>query len=228
MNRYDLFPRSKTAPAWTEKLLAKFGQNKYGENLFRVIWLPSRSYLVGGYFEATQDFTYRRMPKYSVNENKWGLEKWLPATTYGSPEVWEWQTTTQEGFLACGPFPAHGEYELISTFSSSKGNIGYVPLHPGMIEMQARFCWAGREQTVWDIRNAVKSTEDAKIQKQDANFEAMWENIQHSRKGLTFGAAGSYNQEEAFLAYREKLLSLGDQAFHSQSNFTKGFAQQGQ
>jgi hypothetical protein len=42
----------------------------------------------------------------------WILEKWKPAERCGSPEIWE--SYRFRGEAALGPFPQHGEYDLLS------------------------------------------------------------------------------------------------------------------
>ena len=227
-HRDDTFPGSKQAPSWCADILRKYGQNPYGENIFRVVYLPSRSYKVGGYWETTQEFTYKRVPKYGVNEHKWVLEKWLPASTYGSPEWWDFQTGTNEGFLGCGPFPIYGDYECVTIFSTGRGDSGYVPLNAGMLDLQARLVYAGHGQSNYEIKSLLLDEEKFKTAKEDAQFEANYEDHQHSHKSLTIGASGSYNPNVAFQAYLEKLLSLGEQVFQSKEDFQRGFSQQEQ
>ena len=33
------------------------------------------------------------------------LRKWLPASTYGTPQTWDEKTLSPEGFYQVGPFP---------------------------------------------------------------------------------------------------------------------------
>lgn len=226
VNRYDLFKGSKQAPPWCAEILAKYGTNPFGEPMFRVVWLPSRCYLNGGYWETTQEFTYKRVPKYGINEHKWVLEKWLPASQYGSPEWWDFQTSGNEGFLGCGPFPTYGEYECVTIFSTGRGDSGFVPLNAGMLDLQARLVYSGNGQSNYEVKTLLFNEENKKAAREDAQFEQNWENTQHTHKGLTVGAAGSYNPDIAFQVYLEKLISLGEQIFHSKEEFQKGFSQQ--
>lgn len=223
--REDTFPGSKQAPPIYQEILRKYGQNPYGENLFRVSFLPSRCHTVGGYWEKEQDFRYRRVPKYGIREYKWMIEKWLPNYTYGTPESWERLTLSQEGFLQLGPYPSTGEYECVQVFSVGRGPEGYVPLEPGLVDLQARMIWMGRTQTIWDIRNNIRTEEEIKKAQQDRVFDSMWEEIQHSRDGLTLGAAGAYNKEDAVTQYKKMLLNNKD-SWMPEAQFTKGFNQQ--
>ena len=224
MNRVDTFPGFPTAPAWTQDILKKYGLNPYGEPIFRISFLPARFYLVGGYWEQEDELTYKQAAKYGIRENKWMMERWIPASTYGSPETWEKQTMTPEGFLGVGPFPCYGEYECASIFSTGRGPEGYVPLEPGMVDLQARCIWIGKSLTVWDIRNSIKSEEEMKEARQDEQFDRMWEDVQLTRKGMTIGSGISYNPAAQQEEYKKRLLKHR-KSWVPKQNFDKGFRQ---
>lgn len=206
-----------------QDLLNYFGKNLYGENLYRVIWGPSRFYLCGGFWQKENEFAYRRMPKYGVGE-KWLIEKWLSATTYGTPENWDRQTLSPEGFYQVGPFPIHGEYESVAVFSTGSGPAGYVPLEPGTIFLQVRLCHMGRTLSRWDLRYNIRAEQEAKQKFQDAAFNEMWESLQHSRPGLTMGSAGHYSDEDAVNDYKRRLLQHRE-SWLEKSEFQRGFMQ---
>jgi hypothetical protein len=88
--------------------LRSFGSNPYGDHLWRVVWGPSRRYLVGGAWQdhhgeipsdseiiaksghdssfVREVLEYRWVPKYP---EAWVLEKWLTPIQYaGTPEQW--------------------------------------------------------------------------------------------------------------------------------------------
>lgn len=219
-----MFPGGRRAPSFYQDILAKFGRNLLGENILRLVWLPSRCYLVGGWWEVEQEFGYKLMPKYGVKNERWAIEKWLPAAAYGTPQFWEAQTVSPEGFLQVGPFPAYGEYECAASFSVGPGPMGYVPLEPGTVELQARLVFNGRTRTLWDIRNAVRTEEEMKARRQDDSFDDLWESVQHSRNGLTMGPAGHYSQENAINEYKQRLLAHRE-AWVPQSEYQHGFSQ---
>ena len=224
-HRDDQFQGCIQAPGWTVDVLKKYGQNPYGENILRVVFLPSRSYFIGGYWDQSDTLAYVRAPKYGVRERKWIMERWIPAASYGCPELWEAQTSTPEGYLGVGPFPVYGEYECAAKFSTGRGDEGYVPLEPGLIDLQARFIWQGRVATVWDIRNGMKSEEEAKAAHQDEKFEQMWADIHNSRPGITIGSGTSYNPDHAIEEYKERLVR-NRHTWQSESKFKKGFSQE--
>jgi hypothetical protein len=223
IERHDFFPGLRRAPAMYSEILRKFGRNLYGENLYRVIWGPARCYLVGGYWAVENEFAYHRQPKYGRGE-KWILEKWLPATTYGTPAAWDRTTLSPEGFYQVGPFPAHGEFESVAVFSTGPGPRGYVPLEPGTVELQARLCHMGRTLTRWDLRYNIRAEQESKQKFQDAAFNEMWESLQHTRSGLTMGSTGHYSDEDAVNDYKRRLLEHRS-AWLAPGEFQRGFQQ---
>src|SRR5215467_12356812 len=92
------------APPWATKCLEQFGRNKAGEPNFRVIWGPSRTYIVGGYWDDTARHEYRRRVRYGTDP-KWILERWRPPYVYGAPELWEANQVGPDGYYTVGPYP---------------------------------------------------------------------------------------------------------------------------
>lgn len=211
------------APTCATDCLKKFGMNRYGQPNYRVIFGPSRTYIVGGRWEDTGKSEYRRRLRYGIDP-KWVLEKWRPAPIYGLPELWEMNQVTPDGFYAIGPFPARGDYECVMKFSIEKGPSGYVPLEPGMIEMAARLNWMGRVESYTDLR---KLHEDELLQKERAQDEALdlaWEEKQHThRGGLAIGAHAKYNHAEEIEDYARRIEKAG--AFVNAQDFQGGFGQ---
>ena len=222
--RNDQFPAGRRAPQEYQTILRRFGQNLHGENILRLIWLPSRFYTVGGWWEIEREFGYKRVPKYGVKNQRWCIEKWLPPSTYGTPEIWEKQTLSPEGFLQVGPFPVRGEYESAAVFSVGAGEGGYVPLEPGTVELQARLVHNGRTRSIWDIRNGIRSDQEMRARRQDESFDAMWQSVQHSRTGLTIGPAGHYDNENAINEYKARLLAHRE-AWVNPQDYQHGFSQ---
>jgi hypothetical protein len=223
IHRHDFYSGLRRAPEMYQAILKKYGTNLYGENLYRLIWGPSRCYIVGGYWEVEREFAYHLQPKYGRGE-KWMLERWMPASTYGTPETWDTGTLSQEGFYQVGPYPVHGEFECAAVFSTGSGPSGHVPLEPGTVDLQARLCFMGRTLSLWDIRLNNRNEQEQKARFQDAAFNEMWEELQHSRQGLTIGSAGHYSHEDEINDYKLRLLQHKD-AWLPQSDFQKGFAQ---
>jgi hypothetical protein len=223
VQRDDFFPGATLAPDWCAEVLSKYGQNRYGENIFRTVFLPSRSKIVGGYWEAECELAYRRVPKYGLAERKWAIERFVPASVLGTPETWEALATTLEGYWAIGPFPAHGVYECCAVFTTGKGDRGYVPLEPELVDFQARAIWMGRTLTRYQVRSAVLGEEEEKIRKQDEYFERLLRDKGFSRDVATYGMAVNYNREQAVEDYKTRLVKV--KAWQRRARFQPGFRQ---
>ena len=211
----------KLAPAWATVGLLKFGTNPYGVLQFRVSWLPSVTRIIGGYWDDNGKSEYRRVPKYGLDA-KWGLERWRPPSIYGTPALWDSQTSTPDGFFAIGPFPAHGEFELCERFSTQYGPAGYVPLEPGLIELTARAVWMGRINTYSDLRRIHEDEELAKERAQDQKFDELWRERQTVHSGLTMGYGKGFVNKDAEIEEYERRIQKA-QAYATA--FRPGFRQ---
>ncbi len=148
MQRDDI--RGRTAPVWLQQVLTRrYGLTPHGEPRYRLVWAPSRYERSGGIWtdwDATISVRERQtavhregddrapsargvvrrvaelrwVPKYP-GEECWLIERWLPASAYGTPEQW-YATASEGGTLlwtgaesvpACGDFPSFGDYEDI-------------------------------------------------------------------------------------------------------------------
>lgn len=217
------------APSPHSAGLAKFGRNPYGEPNFRVIWAPSRTRIIGGFWEDIAHHEYRRVPKYGLSP-RWILERWRPAGMYGTPEAWDRQYVTPDGFYAVGPFPVHGEYESCEVFQLQddkgkpiKGWAGFVPLEPGLVELAARAVWMGRSNSYSDIRIAVRDEQLRKERQNDRRFDENWAEQQTVHQGLTIGRGGFVNRAQEIEDMARRIERVG--AFVSGKKFKKGFKQ---
>jgi len=213
----------KEAPPHYAKLLERFGRNPYGQNIYRLIWAPSRMRIFGGYWNDTGKREYRLVQKYGPTP-QWALEVWRPATIYFSPEIWNRQTVSADGFLTCGPFPVHGEYECLNKFSAKNADDGGILPEPGLVlylVMEQRLLRAFSESQ----RKAVYEDEAAKGERsQDADFDDMWKEAQLSRSGLSIGAAGAFNKQQEIDDYARRIERAN--AFVDARKFRQGFKQQ--
>jgi hypothetical protein len=219
------------APAHQTVGLDKFGLNPYGERNFRVIWAPSRTRIIGGFWEDTAHHEYRRLPKYGTSPH-WILERWRPAAMYGTPQAWDREYVTPDGFYAVGPFPVHGEFESCEVFQlkdengrSVKGWAGFVPLEPGLVELAARAVWMGRINSYSDIRIAVRDEELRKERESDRRFDENWKEHQSLHSGLTIGRGGFVNRAQEIEDYARRIQRA--QAFIDGRKFRRGFEQIG-
>lgn len=136
---------------WPQSL-KQFGQNPYGEALFRVLWAPSRKA-----FRDVDLGLYQR----DVGE-RWVMEKWLSAAEFsGGLTREQWQ---QNQHLSWLPYPERGEYVLCHVFEFAQPgdcNLG------GMIE----YLQAGKKinpnENLVAIKEAVaKEEQDASSRRQ--------------------------------------------------------------
>jgi len=75
------------------------GGNRFGEPNYRAVWGWSRLDWIGGKWEDRDDggkllrevMEVRLEPKYAPH-NRWHIERWVPAESYGSPEQWRAET----------------------------------------------------------------------------------------------------------------------------------------
>jgi hypothetical protein len=219
------------APSHQTVGLEKFGLNPYGQPNFRVVWAPSRTRIIGGFWEDTAQHEYRRKPKYGVSP-RWILERWRPAAMYGTPEAWEREYITPDGFYAVGPFPVHGEYESCEVFQAKdeqgkavKGWAGFVPLEPGLVELTARAVWMGRINSYSDIRIAVRDEELRKERESDRRFDQNWDEKQTLHDGLSIGRYGFVNRAAEIDDMARRIERVG--AYVRGDRFRKGFKQYG-
>lgn len=94
--------------------MARFGQNVWGENLYRIVLASSRRHLVGGMW-PDGEVAYHWLPTYKgLSANCWVLERWqMPLT---SKAAWDQMVEPISGWLINGPYPARGEYYHAWTF----------------------------------------------------------------------------------------------------------------
>ena len=134
---------------WVGSSLRQFGINPYGDPLFRVVWAPSRTMLVGGKHTVRDGAVandaqlaanngrdnsvrhewvgYKHYPRYP-GVNEYVLEAWLSPVQYGgTPRQWELQQTDEEtGLLVLGPYPQRGEYDVKWYFGQEYPTVSQV------------------------------------------------------------------------------------------------------
>jgi hypothetical protein len=119
-----------------ERVARSGGWNLFGEANFRVVWGGSRLCWIGGRWVDHDDsgnlireaIEMRLVPKY-LPENRWHIERWMPAASYGTPDEWHELTTEVEDGVrvpSLGPYPARGDYEHCFTLSGALGE--FLPL----------------------------------------------------------------------------------------------------
>jgi hypothetical protein len=157
----------ETPASVQERATRAGGVNRYGEPNFRVVWGGSRLAWIGGRWtdrdahgNATREaIEMRRVPKY-LPVDRWHIERWMSAESYGSPEQWFAQTTEMEDGIriaALGPYPSRGDYEHCFTLESASGE--YIPLSPAACDWIVRAIDWSRRQGRTEMRGAIAARE---------------------------------------------------------------------
>ncbi len=88
-----------------------FGKNPHGDNLYRIIFGPSRTHLVYGEW-PNGERKAQWVKKYPEVGDSWVLERWMTPFEYARCTPDEWNQT----LTVLGPYPDRGEYELCHRF----------------------------------------------------------------------------------------------------------------
>jgi len=135
------------------ELLLAGGRNLFGEANYRAVWGWARLDWIGGKWEDRDPATgavvrevveLRREPKYTPH-NRWHIERWMPAESYGSPAEWAARTleiVNGRNVAALGPYPSRGDYEHCFTLEGPRGE--FVQLTPAVARHIARAIEFGR------------------------------------------------------------------------------------
>ena len=99
----------KTALQHYPVSMERFGKNPYGENLWRIVFAPSRYHLLHG-----NDGSSKWAPMYRHVGPYWVLEKWMSADAFAGMSRTRWERE----MLILGPWPERGEYQLAHVFEA--------------------------------------------------------------------------------------------------------------
>jgi len=188
MRQYD-----RKAPAFVDEMLAKFGQNPCGENLYKVVWAEGETELSGGIWHDHMDpnkpagaliyknglvmdenplvgqkAEYRRVQKYPDTQ-RWLLVKWLPPS-YSREQYRERFTDVDSGMNYLGPYQEQGTYELCYKLER-KG--GFMPLTLAIVEYYCRLIEAGKDYSSAQKRIA----QEVRIEKQKRAWETHFDDV---------------------------------------------------
>lgn len=148
------------------------GTNRFGGPNYRVVWGWSRM----GWIGTDADHVWRE-PKY-LDGDKWILEKWMPPEHYGRPQDW---TRT---FGALGPFPAYGEYEMVTDFDP-------IELTSKVAEYLIQVILASRRGSSRDRGEAIKGRLDASENEWSRETDDMLDDAMPAYHGATNVALSS-------------------------------------
>ena len=169
------------APDVARALELAGGFNPFGEANYRAVWGWSRLDWIGGKWEdrdpvsgalVREVIELRREPKYTPH-NRWHIERWMPAESYGSPEAWNAQTTevvNGRNVPALGPYPSRGDYEHCLTIEGPRGE--FVQLTPAVARHIARAIETGRGIGAAKKKEALDDRARSEEREYDAYAEA--------------------------------------------------------
>ncbi len=111
----------RETPEFCERYLRMFGQNIYGENIYRVIWGENHynDQLIGGFWGDTETVEYRIVPDIT---KRYILQKWLPPEQLGTPDQFydinTFNNCVDHGLWSDPVYPSKGRYEHVYTFQN--------------------------------------------------------------------------------------------------------------
>jgi len=192
MKQYD-----RPTPEFCSRMLAKFGQNPYGENIYRIVWSETQFEFVGGTWEdhlrpdegshlvlegkflresnptiATRA-EYRRVPKYP-GVQRWILEKWLPPSCSRS-RWYELYTESTSGLCYLGPYMECGDFHHCYRLE----RLGkFMPLTLAVVEYYSRLIEYGREYTDAQRKQAQEERIAREKRAWETRFDAIFDDAQ--------------------------------------------------
>lgn len=207
-----------------ERLIQKAGLNPYGRPMWRVCLAQNVYRKRGGVFCEMEDvksmFTvgadgrveytpvskrtlghgYMEVPRYP--HQGWILERWMPASAYGTRAEWEMQRG-DDGSCLLGPYPAEGDYWMIA---------GPWPklVETADLETAIDLYEHSREKRPLDleaaVRQAIKNEEDERVERMH-RLEAQLEEYRKSEilpmlKRVSLSAQMVRNQLQASLGLK--------------------------
>ena len=128
--------------------MARFGQNPFGENIWRIVHAPSRLRL--GHAPEGRPKWVRAYPE---AKEHWVLEKWMSAYDFAkcTAEVWNMSMTI------LGPYPSRGEFELSKIFDS------FPPSDEGLDELIASIEAGPKRYSMYENAISIRDEEHRRI-----------------------------------------------------------------
>lgn len=144
--------------------MAKYGLNPYGENLYRIVFAPSRRRLVYGTW-PNGERKASWVTAYPEVGRIWIMERWQTPFEFArcTAEVWN-QTMT-----LLGPYPDRGEYEICHPFEITL---------PTDCNLDKIVMWVeeGRNRSWWENRTACQADYDKEEKSNDSTKNAIIRN----------------------------------------------------
>lgn len=150
---------SAAVPDWCKDFFAKWGQNSYGENTWRVVWGWDRT------IKMPSETGVIDMPVYVI-ETDWQLDRWIL-------EKWVKTAAVQED----GRF---GYYEFVHILQTDQKV--FMPLNKTYLELIVTLIIKGRESSTFEenkqaILNQMAAADDAHSKKQNDILDEAFEDV---------------------------------------------------
>lgn len=154
--------------------MKRYGENPYGDSLYRVVFSDSRTDLIGGKWPDGR-LEYREVPRYP-DLHAWVLEKWQSPEEYaGTREEYERQQLDLEsGLFTCGPYPNRGEYAFVYAFPCAPGD--------GMVSKIVTAIKLSRSITTGQQKQAIMGAYEQQEKDRFNRFDAIWDDAMGFRQ----------------------------------------------
>ena len=174
-------PKSDAA----ERVLRRFGQNPFGENIYRAVWAPQK--LIWSYEE--------QVPEYPNLGEQWVLEKWLSVEEdTGGMSRAEWEIKNfdvESGKSILGPYPAYGYYNF--SFALGEG----VPCNAQAMELVAQLIERGKLHSAAEKQLALRQREEERKQQQRQKISDVVDDVQTAAmRGAAFSGFGGHSKDK--------------------------------
>lgn len=168
-----------------ERTLRKFGQNPFGENIYRAVWAPQK--LCWSYEEL--------VPEYPNIGEQWVLEKWLSVEEdTGGMSRAEWEIKNfdlESGKSILGPYPAYGYFNF--SFALGEG----VPCNAQSMELIAQLIERGKLASAAERQLALRQREEARKKERTQLISDTVDDVQTAAmRGAAFSGFGGHSTDK--------------------------------
>lgn len=142
------------------------GRNPFGQPNYRLVWGHQRGHWIGDSYHLKYVDRHR-------HRERWHLEKWVPAESFGTPEQWYSSAMVDFGgrlVNVLGPYPTQGDYVRVVVFENYFTGEYVRPIESLVVEAIVRNRQHA-EQSALEIRKKIQDDLDAKRRAADAQMD---------------------------------------------------------
>jgi len=168
--------------------MARFGQNPYGENLYRIVFADSRRHIVYGEW-PNGERKASWVPLYPHLKGHWVLERWMTPQQFAGCTADQWNSNPALNTL--GPYPDRGEYEISHDFDL---------VGPGEANLEKLISWieAGQKRSFAENRAACQADYDREEAATSSEMQARIENCFPAFGGVPMAGYGGGRRTKTF------------------------------